>query len=334
MTTSLQNNLDQLFKITEIYRGDSMNDLYYKEYSKAFFESCFDAVFLTKPNGDIIGANPAACQMFGMTEEELCKAGRNGIVDTEDLRLEQALREREANGNVRAEINFIRKNGTKFSADLTSNIFTTKDGEIMTLIIIRDISVWKDAELALKREKEMLENISIYDYLTKLLNRRGLMKRIEEEIVRADRERTPLSLLMVDMDFFKRINDLYGHLCGDAVLCKVAEIFSENTRPYDILGRFAGDEFLVCLPGTIVAQGREIAERLRESVENAEIEYQGSKIKVTASFGLAAYDPNSKMNIDSLISEADDQMYLAKRKRNSVCWTDVFIGNEKNKQYQ
>lgn len=124
---------------------------------------------------------------------------------------------------------------------------------------------------------------------------------------------------MVDMDFFKDINDLYGHLCGDAVLCRVAEIFSENIRPYDILGRFAGDEYLICFPVTEPAIAKEIAERLRKSVESTEIDCNGSTIRVTASFGLASYYPDSKISIDNLISKADEQMYIAKRKRNSVC---------------
>ena len=145
------------------------------------------------------------------------------------------------------------------------------------------------------------------------------MKRIDEEIVRSDREGTKLSLAMVDMDLFKTINDIYGHLCGDEVLCRVAEVFSKNIRPYDIIGRFAGDEFLFCFPSTELSKAVEIAERLRKNLENTEIEYEGSRIKVTASFGVAEYRPNSGMNADRLFSRADDQMYLAKRMRNCVC---------------
>ena len=296
-----------------------MNTSIPEEYSTEFFESSFDAIFLTRPNGDIIRANPAACAMFGRTEEELCKLGRNGILDTEDPRLEKALRERELNGKARYELNFLRKDGTKFPTDTTSSFFKNKNGETLSLIIVRDMSIWKEAEEALRREKELLENIAVYDYLTKILNRRGLMKRIDEEIVRSDREGTKLSLAMVDMDLFKTINDIYGHLCGDEVLCRVAEVFSKNIRPYDIIGRFAGDEFLFCFPSTELSRAVEIAERLRKNLEKTEIEYEGSRIKVTASFGVAEYRPNSGMNADRLFSRADDQMYLAKRMRNCVC---------------
>ncbi|NCB50182.1 MAG: sensor domain-containing diguanylate cyclase [Alphaproteobacteria bacterium] len=297
-----------------------MKDLICKEYCKAFFESSFDAIFLTKPNGEIIRANPAACEMFGRTEEEFRKLGRNGIIDNEDPRLEQGLSEREKNGKIRIELNFLRRDGTRFPVDLSSTIIRTKDEETLSLIIIRDISIWKEAEEALKREKELLENISVFDYLTKILNRRGLMKRIEEEIVRCNRSGTALTLAMVDMDFLKKINDAYGHRCGDEVLCRVVEVFKENIRPYDILGRFAGDEFIFCFPATGLAEGIIIAERLRKSLENAEIEYEGSKITVTASFGLTEYQPDSNMNVDNLFSKADDQMYLAKRRRNFVCF--------------
>ncbi|MDD5421680.1 MAG: sensor domain-containing diguanylate cyclase, partial [Synergistaceae bacterium] len=224
------------------------------------------------------------------------------------------------NGKIRIELNFLRRDGTRFPVDLSSTIIRTKDEETLSLIIIRDISIWKEAEEALKREKELLENISVFDYLTKILNRRGLMKRIEEEIVRCNRSGTALTLAMVDMDFLKKINDAYGHRCGDEVLCRVVEVFKENIRPYDILGRFAGDEFIFCFPATGLAEGIIIAERLRKSLENAEIEYEGSKITVTASFGLTEYQPDSNMNVDNLFSKADDQMYLAKRRRNFVCF--------------
>ena len=296
-----------------------MAAIIYEDYCKAFFECCIDAILITKPGGSIIRANKAACQLFGMTEEEICHAGRKGLVDTDDPRLVDAIEARKKNGNIRTELNFIKKDGTKFPTEITSTFFKSNDGETYTLIVIRDMSALKEAESCLTREKNLLERLTSYDYLTKLLNRRGLMKRIEEELVRADREKTPLSVAMVDMDFFKDINDLYGHLCGDAVLCKVAEIFSENIRLYDILGRFAGDEYLICFPVTEPAIAKEIAERLRKSVESTEIDCNGSTIRVTASFGLASYYPDSKISIDNLISKADEQMYIAKRKRNSVC---------------
>lgn len=297
-----------------------MAAIIYEDYCKAFFDCCIDAILITKPDGSVIRANSAACRMFGMTEEELCLAGRKGLVDTDDPRLANAIEERKKNGNIRTELNFIKKDGTKFPTEITSTLFQSKDGETLTLIVIRDMSAIKEAESCLTRENDLLEKLTTYDYLTKILNRRGLMKRIEEEIVRCNRSGTALTLAMVDMDFLKKINDAYGHRCGDEVLCRVVEVFKENIRPYDILGRFAGDEFIFCFPATGLAEGIIIAERLRKSLENAEIEYEGSKITVTASFGLTEYQPDSNMNVDNLFSKADDQMYLAKRRRNFVCF--------------
>ena len=300
-----------------------MAAIIYEDYCKAFFECCIDAILITKPDGSVIRANSAACRMFGMTEEELCLSGRKSLVDTDDPRLADGIEERKKNGNIRTELNFIKKDGTKFPTEITSTIFQSKDGETLTLIVIRDMSAIKEAESCLTRENDLLEKLTTYDYLTKILNRRGLMKRIEEEMVRSAREGKPLSLAMVDMDLFKTINDIYGHLCGDEVLCRVAEVFSNNIRPYDILGRFAGDEFLFCFPSTALAEAVEISERLRKSLEATQIEYNGSKIRVTASFGLAEYSPGSGMNIDRLFSMADDQMYLAKRIRNCVHYEDI-----------
>lgn len=295
-----------------------MRDIITVECCKTFFDSCFDAIFLTKPDGEIIRANPAACKMFERTEEELRTAGRNGIIDKNDPRLEDALRKREHDGTVRAELNFLRKDGKKFPVDLTSSVVNARNGDKLTLIIMRDISLWKEAEYVLMREKKLLERLAVYDHMTKTFNRRGLIRRVREEVLRADREEKALSLVMVDLDHLKHINDTYGHLSGDTVLCKVADIISDNLRPYDIVGRYGGDEFLVCLPSTGAADGGRIAERLRQRLESTVIDYRGSKINATASFGVSTYEPNSGITIDSLISRADDQMYVAKRRRNSV----------------
>jgi PAS domain S-box-containing protein len=117
---------------------------------KALFENSFDAVLLTSPDGAIHAANPAACRMLGRTESEICSIGRNGVMDITDPRLEKALKKREKDGNFLGELTMIRKNGDKFTVELSTVIFSDKDGQRLTSMIMRDITERKNNELNLK----------------------------------------------------------------------------------------------------------------------------------------------------------------------------------------
>lgn len=160
------------------------------------------------------------------------------------------------------------------------------------------------------------------DPLTGLLNRRAFMERMEQEISRAQREKKPLSLILADIDHFKRVNDTYGHQVGDLVLQQFTNQLTTSARPYDFLGRYGGEEFLVCLPGADGVQAASVAERMRGQIEDMEIMLPDDSrlIRVTASFGRASYSIESGEDIDLLIKRADDALYLAKNKgRNCVC---------------
>ncbi|HVG15520.1 MAG TPA: PAS domain S-box protein, partial [Chitinophagaceae bacterium] len=113
---------------------------------RSFFENSMDGILLTVPDGTILEANAAACAIFGMTEEELCKAGRKGVVDATDPRLSQLMEERERCGNAKGEITFVRKNGSKFLAETTSGVFTDASGNERTSMILRDVTERKKAE--------------------------------------------------------------------------------------------------------------------------------------------------------------------------------------------
>jgi PAS domain S-box-containing protein len=120
---------------------------------RSFFENSMDGILLTITDGSILAANPAACKMFKMTEEEICKAGRMGIVDVGDPRVIEAIKQRQKTGEVKAEVTFIRKDGSKFPGEITSSVFFTSGGENRTSMIIRDITERREAEIKL-RERE------------------------------------------------------------------------------------------------------------------------------------------------------------------------------------
>jgi len=160
------------------------------------------------------------------------------------------------------------------------------------------------------------------DSLTGVLNRRAFIERVEQEIHRSNRENAPFSLILADIDYFKRVNDEYGHQAGDLVLQRFTEQLSKFSRPYDFVGRYGGEEFVICLPRTDSHQARSVAERMRKRVEDMRIMLPNSSksLQITASFGVASFRMGSEESVDSVTKRADEAMYRAKREgRNCVC---------------
>jgi two-component system, cell cycle response regulator len=176
-------------------------------------------------------------------------------------------------------------------------------------------------ERILNLEKRILQLAST-DSLTGILNRRAFTERLKAELERAGRENAPLSIIMADIDHFKRVNDEYGHQAGDRVLQEFSRRLMKPARPYDFLGRYGGEEFIACLPNTNEEQARSIAERLRRGVEETAVSRSDdANIQITASFGTASYRAeDGKDDVDQIIKRADDALYKAKREgRNRVC---------------
>lgn len=290
------------------------------KYYRYIFEHSLDAILLTRPNGTIIKANPAACEMLGRSEEELRKAGRELIVDMNDPRLRPAIAERELEGQVMTELNFIRKDGTIFPTFLTSALFEDDDGEMISVMIIRDISRDKEYIQLIEELKCKAEEDAMHDYLTNTLNRRGFDQLFRAEITRSVRFDLSFCLAIIDVDFFKMTNDRYGHHVGDMVLVEIARILIESTRPYDILGRYGGDEFILCLPNTHEKDGLLILERLRHQVENSVIYTGDQTIRSSVSIGFCHFESDivKLRRYDDFIQCADQYMYKAKQIRNTV----------------
>ena len=166
---------------------------------------------------------------------------------------------------------------------------------------------------------EQVQELSIIDGLTEVYLRRYLLDRLEEEVDRASRLGLRFSLAMVDVDHFKKCNDKYGHLVGDAVLRKIAERLKISLREVDMIARYGGEEFCILLPETTEELAFTVAERLREAIGSKSIKAFDEKIKVTVSIGIATY-PENAADADTLIEKADTALYKAKRKgRNIVC---------------
>lgn len=171
-----------------------------------------------------------------------------------------------------------------------------------------------------RRIAHLLETQAHTDPLTGLANRRHFFESADAELARSRRYEAPLSLLMLDIDHFKEVNDAHGHRAGDRVLQKLAQTCLEVLRNVDVVGRVGGEEFAILLPETAREGAVEVAERLRAAVEAAEVvREEGVPIRVTVSIGAATLAGNA--NLDTLMSQADDALYDAKhRGRNRVCY--------------
>jgi len=166
---------------------------------------------------------------------------------------------------------------------------------------------------------EEIYRMTIVDGLTQIHNKRALFEALEKELMRARRYDRDLSLLMFDIDFFKRINDQYGHLAGDHVLRELARIVQERIRREEVFARYGGEEFVILLPETPLPGAAALAESLRARVANHAFVFQGERIPVTVSIGTALLGENDKVAAD-LIQRADEKLYEAKRGgRNRVC---------------
>ena len=290
-----------------------------EERYRSLFENSLDAILLTSPSGKIHYVNPATCAMFQWTEEELYVIGRQGIIDASDPNLYTIINERDAYGKTRHELTMVRKDGTKFPTVVSSSFFKDRQGQDRATTIIHDITQVKQVETSLRQAKDEAERLATFDDLTGSLNRRAFINRLDEEVRRAKRQKKPIGLILLDIDFFKLVNDTYGHLSGDLVLKELCHCIIHTLRSYDFLGRYGGEEFVVCLPDTNLSETANIAERIRLEVELLEVIVNNSqKISVTASLEVAHLDYDSQEDIDSFISRADNAMYDAKTKKNSV----------------
>ncbi len=180
----------------------------------------------------------------------------------------------------------------------------------------------KDLEKEVARRTEQLEQLMLTDPLTGIGNRRLLTKRLEEEVVRARRYRRPLTVVFLDIDHFKRINDTYGHTAGDEALVRVAESLKNALRECDLLGRFGGEEFVLLLPETRIDEALLVAERMRNDISQMCITPIEGVLTISA--GLAELADNETG--DALLGRSDKALYRAKAEGRNCCRIDTGAG--------
>lgn len=194
-----------------------------------------------------------------------------------------------------------------------ANVFLENDLNVLTSFADTVTAAIQNAQL-----HSEVQQIAITDLLTGLYNRRGFEELGQREINRSIRTSAPLSLLLIDVDFLKHINDEYGHSAGDRVLQEISICCRSTFRQIDLVCRYGGDEFAILLPDTPIDHAREAAERLRRIIESRKLEIGSTEIHLSASIGIASFS-NEVQNINQLFDLADKALYAAKRNgRNTI----------------
>lgn len=263
---------------------------------------------------NIVYVNPAFEQLMGYTAQEV--VGQNpkllqgpGTDDKTRFEIRDAMRHGKG---IRTQILNYDKHGKELWLDINMVPLFDADGELAYYAAIeRDLTEYK-------RLQSHLENMATTDSLTTLPNRAALMDCAAKEFDRARRYIHPLSVVMIDVDHFKSVNDKHGHAVGDQVLRALGEICQRGLRGSDLLGRVGGEEFVLLLPDTPQANAAYVAERMREQLAKSPITMGTLTLAVTASFGVACLSEQDA-DFSAILKRADEAMYLAKQNgRNQV----------------
>ena len=252
-------------------------------------------------NGTITDISEALCKTSGYTKEELI--GQNHTIfrdpDTPKEVYKEMWENIQAGKPWDGELRKLKKDGTFFWVDAHISPIFSKDGSIEGYSIInQDIT-----------DKKYIEELSVTDQLTQISNRLALQNTFDRELDIAKRHKKVFSIILLDVDDFKLVNDTFGHHAGDITLIKISSTLKKNIRNIDVLGRWGGEEFLIICHETDAAQAHVLAEKLRKSIEGTLFETVGSQ---TCSFGISQYRSDDKSS-NEIINRADKALYEAKR---------------------
>lgn len=282
------------------------------EHSGRLFRGIFNnasaGISLLSKEGYYRHANLTLCNMLGYTEEELRYKSYRDITFPEDIEASVSLWQKIWEGQCPSfsfEKRYICKNGNILWVEANLSSIRREDDKITDAIaVVIDIT-------DRKRMEEELRHQATTDFLTGVDNRRSFMQKTQEEFSRAQRYKRELALLMIDLDKFKEVNDIYGHLVGDQVLRDVVKACKSALRETDILARIGGEEFAATLLESDLETARTVALRVQQKVKEVSVEYGGREIQITVSIGIGVRREEDT-SLDDILKRADDALYRAK----------------------
>ncbi|MDQ6694166.1 MAG: sensor domain-containing diguanylate cyclase [Chloroflexota bacterium] len=328
---------------------------------RSLFETSIDGILLVTTDGSIFGANQAACAILGRTPDEITGSAIESILDPSDAQshaalaelgevgqfhgeltflknqqlplpeepdgeagdevegqtqVTQVLADLRTTGKLPGDIDLLRADSPYFPVDVSCAMHTMEDGSRKISIIFRDAT-------ERKQMLEALRELAVRDELTALYNRREMINILQEAVRQAALRDGCASLVMIDLDHFKTVNDTYGHQAGDEVLRQVGQLIRGEIRASDRAARYGGEEFSLILPATSGEEAFVVAEGLRETVSQHvfSVDTRTRKLlpmSVTVSMGVATF-PADAITEEGLLAAADRALYGAKRQgRNCV----------------
>lgn len=297
------------------------------------FEQVGSGMCQTDLDGYILDANQKYCDILGYSHDELIKLRVKDLTYPEDWEIDKVYKNQLFNYEIpyfSMDKRYYKKDGSLIWVTTTVTLMRGDAFEEDFLIgVVQDISKQKAAEALMIQNNEKLERLvsertikleelneqlmiaNTIDHLTSLYNRRFISNKISEEILRVSRTKSPFSLILMDVDYFKEVNDQFGHDCGDEVLKTLSRLLRKEIRNIDTLSRWGGEEFLILLPDTALEAAYQVADRIRLKVQNQPFVYEGATFNLTMTFGISMSSENLSMK--ELIKMADRALYEGKQ---------------------
>ncbi len=297
-----------------------------KDIYEKIIENLHDGLFFINQDNIITYWNNAAERITGYSAEEIIGKSytetllsyydANGeIIGNNFCTIQTAISEAL---QVETDLYIIHKNGKKIPVSVrVSTLKDNNDRIIGTIELFTDISTKTVNELRIRE----LEKMALIDNLTMLANRHYIERELKSRFEEKKRFNIPFGILFADIDNFKNFNDTYGHLTGDEVLKKVSEIFISNSRPFDLFGRWGGEEFLGIIRNINGQDLLNLGEKMRKLVEKSDIQNSNGKLNVTISIGATLV--KSEDNVNTLIDRADNLLYESKENGRNRLSSDI-----------
>ena len=289
---------------------------------RRLFETAQDGILiLDADTGQIDDVNPFLMDMLGYMKEEFLGKNLWEIGAFKDIEASKTIfLKLQKEGYVRyKDLPLETKDGRPMAVEFVSNVYLVNHHKVIQCNI-RDITKRKKAEDGLRKSKQIYQGLSMIDDLTQLYNSRHFYQQLKMEIDRANRYKQPLTLLLLDLDDFKQVNDTYGHIEGDRILSRFGRLIKTCMRQTDSAYRYGGEEFTIILPMSTGEDGAVMAERIRTEFKKEIFPHVSGKeeIHMTVSIGLAQYKPQEDMK--AFVHRVDQLMYQAKKNgKDSVC---------------